>query len=174
MIATLPPSTTTNSSAPTAASAAMLIRRHDGVEVPATGMWPLVVSSSVKRAVTRTTHEQLSIASGWLDIADDPAASWLHIQLRDRIIDLTPVDIADDPCELSTWHLTGVAKSTDTDVHQQPVTMALRYHGVYRRSGRIWAWFSGTAVVGVAKSRRKPAERLALDLLFEFGQAGGR
>lgn len=173
MITTVPPSTTTQSSAPTAVSAATLVRRHDRVEVPAAGMWPLVVSSSVTRSVARTTHEALRISSGWLDIADDPHASWLHIQLCDRVVDVTVVDIVDDPYELSAWHLTGVAKSTDVDAHQRPVTMALRYHGVYRRSGQIWAWFSGTAVVGVAESRRKPAERLALDLLFEFGQARG-
>ena len=174
MITTLPSATATRSDAPTATSAATPIRRHDGLEVPAAGMWPLVVSSSVKRSIARTRYEPLPITAGWLDVADDPSASWLHIQLCDRVIDLTVVDIAADPFELSAWHLAGVAASTDVDARQQPVTMALRYHGVYRRGGQIWVWLSGTAVVGVARSRRKPAERLALDLLFEFGHAGGR
>lgn len=167
MITTLPPSTDIHPATPAP------IRRLDGLDTPAAGMWPLVVSSSVQRSLARTPSEALPISGGWLDVGAAPAASWMHVQLADRVIDLTVDEIAADPFEPAAWHLSGVARFTD-HARQQPVTMTLRYHGVHRRGGQTWAWFSGTAVVGIARSRRRPAERLTLDLLFEFDQAGGR
>lgn len=140
------------------------IRRHDGIEVPAAGLWPLLTSSYVCRSAGRRERQQVAVTDGWFDLDVDPAKSWLHLDLADCVIDLTVTGIADDAFGMSAWHLAGQAT---VGPQLQPVTMALRYHGVHRRGPQLWAWFSGTAVVGPPSTRRRSTgERLSLDLLF--------
>ena len=159
MITTVP-----SSLRPTTHPEALPIRRHEGIEVPAAGLWPLLTSSYVSRSSARGGREQLAIASGWLDLDVQPAASWMHLELADRLIDLTVIEIADDAYGMSAWHLAGRSVA---DERHDPVTMALRYHGVYRRGPEMWAWYSGSAVIGAATGRRRTAgDRLSLDLLF--------
>jgi hypothetical protein len=156
-----PPTFTTRTSA---SDAALPIRRHEGIEVPAAGLWPLLTSSYVSRSSARGERQQLAITSGWLDLDVQPAASWMHLELADRAIDLTVTDIADDTHGLAAWHLAGRSVAGE---QRDPVTMALRYHGVYRRGPEMWAWYSGSAVIGAPTRRRRTAgDRLSLDLLF--------
>lgn len=154
------------------ATSRLPVRRHGSVEVPAAGLWPLQISSHIVRAGRRHDHEQLHIRAGWLDVDADPTQCWFHIELDGRRLDLTAIAVVDDTYGLSAWHLTGVADSGD---RRDPMTMALRYHGVFRRGDETWAWFSGTAVIeGTASGRRsarRPAERLHVDLSFQSRQA---
>ncbi|MGE0138552.1 MAG: hypothetical protein AB7L17_13630 [Ilumatobacteraceae bacterium] len=153
---------------PAPATRRLPIRRLGSIEVPASGHWPLLSSSRLARSTGRRSTEQIHIRDGWLDLEDDPAQCWLHIRLDDRVVDLTPLAIEDDPFGLSVWHLHGVAD----DLHRRdPVVMTLRYHGVYRQGRDLFAWFTGAGVVeGEStgpRSTRRPAERLHLDLLLE-------
>ncbi|MBI5090583.1 MAG: hypothetical protein HZB15_17455 [Actinobacteria bacterium] len=100
------------------------IRRHGTVEVPAPGHWPLLSSSRLARSTGRRTSEQLHISDGWLDLDDDPTQCWLHVDLGDRVLDLTALAVGPDPFEPSVWHLHGVA---DDLSRRDPVAAALRY-----------------------------------------------
>jgi hypothetical protein len=150
------------------------IRRLGAIEVPAEGHWPLQTNSYIARNAKRGEREQLHVRGGWLDMDNDPTRCWLHIQLDGRALDLTVVEIAEDAYGLSAWQLTGVADGLN---RRDPMTLTLRYHGVYRRGGQLYAWFSGSATIEAvgAGSPGRPArhapERLHVDLLFESSRA---
>ena len=162
------PAPATSGPATRLAGAGLPIRRLGAIEVPAAGRWPLQTTSYVAHHSKRGNREQLAVCDGWLDLDDDPAQCWLHIQLADRTLDLTATDIHEDSYGLSAWTMTGVA---DDGTRRLPITMSLRYHGVFRRGGQMWAWFSGTGVIdghdAHRRSVRRTAERLHVDLLFD-------
>jgi hypothetical protein len=144
------------------------IRRLGGMEIPAPGRWPLQTTSYVAHPSKRGAREQLAVRNGWLDLDHDPAQCWLHIELADRVIDLTATEIHEDNYGLSAWHMEGIA---DDGTDRRPITMSLRYHGVFRRGDEMWAWFSGTGVIeghgAGGRATRRARERLHVDLLFD-------
>lgn len=144
------------------------IRCLGAMEIPAPGRWPLQTTSYIAHHSKRGNREQLAVRTGWLDLDNDPAQCWLHIELADRVLDLTATDIHEDSDGLSAWQMTGIA---DDGTDRLPMTMSLRYHGVFRRGGEMWAWFSGTGVIdgrdGSRRSMRRTSQRLHVDLLFD-------
>ena len=146
------------------------IRRVDDLEVPAAGAWPLLRSSSVRLRTGRQSDQQLTIRSGWLDLHDDPTDSWLRIDADDLVLDLTSATISADHFELSAWAFHG-----DGQVGAEcgAAELALRYHGVFRRGERMWAWFTGVGEIAVPATpararwaRRQPTTSVNFDLLF--------
>ena len=52
---------------------------------------------------------------------------------------------------MSEWSIEGALTH---DERSTPMTLAVSYHGVYRASGRVWAWFSGRGTMVGPSNRR--------------------
>ncbi len=143
-----------------------LVRDVDGLEVPASGIWPLLSASTIHRFAGRVT-ETLPIHQGWLELADDPTGCWMRIDTDEVLLELTSARVSPHAFEASAWQFDGTAEGAGA---RQPLTLELVYHGVYRRAGRTWAWFTGSGRIGDAtptrRFRRADVHELELDLLF--------
>lgn len=146
------------------------IRRIGGLEVPAAGAWPLLASSSVRICSSRHDDRQSAIRSGWFDVSDDPTDCWMRIETDDLLLDMTGATITSDQFELSAWRLRGNAQ---IGAAHGAAELDLRYHGVFRRGHRMWAWFTGIGELDIAGtsrggrfSRRPSTTRIDLDLVL--------
>jgi hypothetical protein len=150
------------------------IRRTDDLEIPTTGTWPVVRSSSVARskASTRSTGRRdglrpLHVLAGRFDIGEEPTQSSLRIDLDGATWIANAVRVSPDRNGMSQWHFVGVAESAD---RREPLTLTLSYHGVFRRGIDLWAWLSGSGTIGTPSGRRRlrraSEDRLVVDLLF--------
>jgi hypothetical protein len=149
------------------------IRRIDTLEIPISGSWPVVRSSSVARS-TRRRHDvrQVHVLAGRLEVGEDPFDSSLRIDLDDSTLTATAVQIAPNANGMSEWQFEGFAQNVE---RRDPLTLTLSYHGVFRRGIDVWAWVSGTGTIGTPAERSglrrlqrsgDGMQRLVVDLLF--------
>ena len=155
------PATTTtttasdNNSPTTSTIIGGLVRRLGDLEVPVAGTWPVVPTSYVAIALSgRRDHPvQLRILGGAFAVGEHPAHSELRLIL-DGEDEMTfvgqPTEVRADRHGLSQWTMTGTLTGDDRTV---PMALTISYHGVYRSRGRSWAWFSGTGVLQVPRTR---------------------
>jgi len=139
-----------------------------GIEVPAAGVWPLLRSSSLRRRRGRHGQLLLRTESGWLEIGDDPQQSWLRIEATGILIDAVNPTVHAHPFDPSEWRWQGRAQ---LGAVVGPADVTLRYHGVFRRGGDLWAWFTGEAALaaeGRQSARRGHRTRAVIDLDLAF------
>ena len=144
------------------------IRRIDDLEIPATGTWSVVRSSSVARSGRRGGMKQIQVYAGRFEIGDDPSESSLRIDLDDSTLVAGAARVSPDRQGMSEWHLEGHAQSVDG---RTPLEMTLSYHGVFRRGIEVWAWMSGTGTIGSPTVRRRlrrssNPDKVVFDLLL--------
>jgi hypothetical protein len=145
------------------------IRHIDNLEIPQSGIWPVVGASSVVRSTGRRGVRLLPVVAGRFEIGEDPTDSSLRIDLDDSTLVATTALISPDRHGKSEWHLEGFAGGVGR--HDQ-LTLNLSYHGVFRRGADVWAWLSGTGTIGTPAGRRGrrrsgPGEdQLVVEVLF--------
>ncbi len=127
------------------------IRRIDDLEIPATGTWSVVRSSSVARSPGRSGMKQIHVYAGRFEIGDDPRESSLRLDLDDSTLVAGAARVSPDRHGMSEWHLEGHAQNVDGHT---PLELTLSYHGVFRRGIDVWAWMSGTGTIGSPSGRR--------------------
>ena len=144
------------------------IRRTDDLEIPTTGTWPAVRSSSVARSTgLRDGLRSLPVLAGRFEIGEDPSQSSLRIDLDGSTWFANAVQVSPDRNGMSQWQFAGVAESAD---RREPIALTLNYHGVFRRGIDVWAWFSGSGTIGTPSKRRRlrrsGENRIVVDLLL--------
>ena len=155
---------------------AHLVRRRDDLEVPAVGTWEVMTVSHAAVALEGRPDVpvRVAIVDGTLRIADNPEQSELRLALAGpdmMTIVGRPTLVAADRQGMSRWSIAGTFARGGT---AEPVQLTLTYHGVFRSTGRTWAWFSGTGALGVpgrgSRCRRSPSagcRMVVLDLLLD-------
>ena len=152
-----------------------MIRHIDNIEIPTNGTWPATGESSVVRTTRRRGRHAVPVRAGWFDIAEDPAASSLRLDLDDFALCATGPLISTDRNGKSEWRFEGGASS---GTRHEPLTLALSYHGVFRRGADAWMWLSGTGAIGAPATRRARRRspdgdgRIVLELLFTRADLG--
>jgi hypothetical protein len=138
-----------------------LIRRVDGVELPAPGWWSIAGPQPAGlRTVGFRRRTFAGIVSGGLTLADDPLDSTIDLLVSPSAATGPDSDLAIHATLASahwdgTWRFRGSVESVVT----APIDVDVRYHGVFRRGGRATAWLRVRA--GLPGGNGRP--RLALD-----------
>jgi hypothetical protein len=137
---------TAPSSTPSLTAVARLVRRLGDLEVPAPGTWPVLSASHVAiAAVGRGDHPiPMRIVGGALDVHETPERSTISLELRSPAA-MTFVGrsttVEANQHGMSRWSFAG---QLSHEGGTEPMQVSVTYHGVYRTTGRTWAWFSGT------------------------------
>jgi hypothetical protein len=138
---------------------ANLIRRVDGVELPASEWWAIAAGQPVSLRTTGLRRRTMSgTVSGGVTIADDPCDSTIDLHLSTR--GGAGTDLAIHAALVSAdadgvWRFAGSVAGTVT----VPIVVDIRYRGVFRRAGRATAWL--TVHAGLPRLDGRP--RLVLD-----------
>ena len=160
----------------TVATPVQLTRRVGDLEVPAAGMWGVVLASHVGLAVEghRNPPVRVEIVDGSLRIGKDPEQSEFRLALtgpETMTLVGRPTLVETDHHGMSRWSIAGTVARVGI---REPMQLELTYHGVFRSPGRSWAWFSGTGTFGAADrpSRRRRScgagrRVVVLDLLLD-------
>lgn len=141
-------------------STANLIRRVDGVELPAAGWWVIAARQPVSlRTVGLRRRTMSATVSGGVTIGDDPRDSTLDLLVSPWSAD-SPDDLAIHATLAQAdadggWRFTGSVAATVT----VPIVVDVRYRGVFRRADRATAWL--TVRAGLPALGNRP--RLVLD-----------
>lgn len=119
-----------------------LIRHVDDVELPVPGWWPIPARQPVDLRTTGWRRRMLTATvAGGMTMADRPLESTLDLLVS--VSDGTHDDLV-LRADLVTAHLAGTWRlaGTVTGAVTAPVTVDVRYHGVYRHGGRATAWLA--------------------------------
>ncbi len=131
-----------------------LIRRHCDLEVPSPGLWRLAPGSYVAIAPSRRQHlNPRRVLDGAFDIDETPDQSAMHLTVGgpdDMTFQGRPTTVVANHHGMSEWSITGTLTHEERST---PMTLLVSYHGVYRSSGRVWAWFSGKGAIVVPSNR---------------------
>lgn len=142
----------------------------NGITVPAPGRWEIHTSSFLGMTSRGATAVRESITAGTLVVGatdDEP----LHLDLATtsrHIASMTARAERVDPGSdgFARYHLSG--RFDDADGRQHPLEIVLAFHGVYRRRGDAWGWFSGASTGRRSTWQRRPAQ-IVLDLIVVPG-----
>jgi hypothetical protein len=142
-----------------------LIRRIDDMEVPATGIWPLVRASHVAIAPACDARPlETAVHAGHLVVTPNVDDATLTLALgQDGAVRFTGQPLLVTPTSYGTveWTFEGLVTC---EQESAAMTLTLGYHGVYRRAGRAWAWFTGS---GRISPHCEDSREVVVDLLFE-------
>jgi hypothetical protein len=138
-----------------------LIRRVDGIELPAAGWWPIAARQPVSLRTIGLRRRTLSgTAAGGVTIGEDPRDSTLDLVVSPHDGSGSQGDLAIHAALAGAsadgvWRFTGSVAAAVT----VPIVVDVRYHGVYRRADRATAWL--TVRAGLPGIGNRP--RLVLD-----------
>jgi hypothetical protein len=138
-----------------------LIRRVDGVELPAAGWWAIAARQPVSlRTVGLRRRTMSATVSGGVTIGDDPGDSTLDLLVSPWAAESPDDDLAIHAVLAQAdangaWRFSGSVAATVT----VPIVVDVRYRGVYRRADRATAWL--TVRAGLPGLGNRP--RLVLD-----------
>jgi hypothetical protein len=162
--------TTTRTATPTttaslAAASPLLIRRVDDIEIPAPGIWPLMLASHVAISPARNASPvAATIHGGQLVVTPAVEDCTVHVALCDTggfRLSAQALEVAATSYGTVQWTVAGDAIcGTDS----APTSLSLAYHGITRRAHRAWAWFTGA---GHITPSDEESREVILDLLFE-------
>lgn len=145
--------------------ASPLIRRLDGMELPAAGIWPLVRASHVAIAPACGARPlETAVHAGHLVVTPNVDDATLSLALgQDGAVRFTgqPLLVTSTTYGTVEWTFEGIVRC---EQESAPMTLTLGYHGVYRRAGRAWAWFTGS---GRISPHCEDSREVVVDLLFE-------
>jgi hypothetical protein len=145
--------------------ASPLIRRVDGMELPAAGIWPLVRASHVAIAPARDARPlETAIHAGHLVVTPNVDDATISLALgQDGAVRFAGQPLLVTPTSYGTieWTIEGLVTC---EQESAAMTLTLGYHGVYRRAGRAWAWFTGS---GRISPQCEDSREVVVDLLFE-------
>ena len=151
--------------APAAPVASPLIRRVDGMEIPSAGIWPLVRASHVAIAPACDARPlETAVHSGHLVVTPNVDDATISLALgQDGAVRFTGQPLMVAPTSYGTveWAMEGLVRC---EQESAAMTLTLGYHGVYRRAGRAWAWFTGS---GRISPECEDSREVVVDLLFE-------
>jgi hypothetical protein len=139
---------------PSATTIANLVRRLGDREVPASGTWTVVPTSHVALARGRGDHPvPVRIVDGAFEIDERPERSTIHLALGGPhpMTFLGRATRVAANHGMSEWSIAG---TLTRDRRAEPMAFTVTYHGVFRSSGRAWAWFSGSGAVETPTKRR--------------------
>lgn len=144
---------TNNISRPVAATTSPLLRRVDGVELPAAGAWVVpghhaTIVVCVPRTLRRSDVRMGRAGEATIVIAEDPDDVFVAVLFVVPGLDITgaPAGALGPPIVLEArsvpgphrWALSGELFSVDGVV---PLHATLEYHGVWRRGDLSYGWF---------------------------------
>ena len=142
-----------------------LIRRVDDLETPALGIWPLVRASHVAIAPAPGAKPlETEVHAGHLASSAAFADCTIHIALgHEGAVRFSgqPMKVEPTPYGSVEWTVAGLVTC---EQESAPMNLTLGYHGVYRRAGRAWAWFTGS---GRISPDGEDTREVVVDLLFE-------
>jgi hypothetical protein len=142
-----------------------LIRRVDDLETPALGVWPLVRASHVAIAPAPGAKPlETEVHAGHLASTAAIEDSTVHLALGHQgAVRFSGQPTKVEPTSYGSveWTVVGVVTC---EQESAPMTLTLGYHGVYRRAGRAWAWFTGS---GRISPNGEDTREVVVDLLFE-------
>ena len=131
-----------------------LIRRHRDLELPSPGLWRTAQGSYMAIATSR--RDPLiarRVVDGAIDIDETPDQSSMRLTVAgpdDMTFQGRPTRVVPNHHGMSEWAIEGALTH---DERSTPMTLVVSYHGVYRSSGRVWAWFSGRGAVVVPSNQ---------------------
>jgi hypothetical protein len=156
-----------------------LIRRNRDLEIPSPGLWRMAPGSYV--AIAPSRREPLvarRVLEGAIDIDETPDQSSMRFTVAgpdEMTFQGRPTRVVANHHGMSEWAIEGALTHNE---QSSPMTLVVSYHGVYRSSGRVWAWFSGRGAVVVPSqprrwrsSRRNERATVALDLILDPPQS---
>ena len=94
------------------------------------------------------------VLDGAFDIDETPDQSAMHLTLAgpdDMTFQGRLTRVVANHHGMSEWTIGGTLTHAEQST---PMTLVVSYHGVYRSSGRVWAWFSGRGAMVVPSKRR--------------------
>jgi hypothetical protein len=114
------------------------------------------------------------VVDGAIDIDETPDQSSMRLTVAgpdDMTFQGRPTRVVPNHHGMSEWAIEGALTH---DERSTPMTLVVSYHGVYRSSGRVWAWFSGRGAVVVPspprwwrRSHRTERATVVLDLILD-------
>jgi hypothetical protein len=154
----------------------LLVRRIDGAEVPAAGIWDVATSSGFAIAATNgSAPAPLRIVDGSLTVDPRPEESALELRFDGGLhLKVSPASIRvpGNAHGLSDWPLTGVVGGAGEDL---AVSLVLSYHGVFRYGDNAWARFAGVGSAAATDTTRRLGRgrkrAVVADLLFAAPRA---
>jgi hypothetical protein len=151
-----------------------LIHRVGGLESPAPGRWPIARGSYLAIVPARGAGPvPARIVTGHIDVDELNRDTTIELTLGTSTHSILRGDLRGVTANrfgTPEWAIEGTLSS---DAGTEAVSLRLVYHGVYRQSGRAWAWFSGRGTscdnppCPPRGRRRDRRSSVVVDLLFE-------